>query len=175
MRQEQRGTSQPAGTQRQMGKHLSSDIPHVRPNLAALVDVVVVASGLCLYLVRTPPPPCISYALVQATVGVGTVIIVYLGVAYTRGGGYRYKQRQQILGEVGWISRLGNLASAFLARPRAWLNRGPKYAPKVPSAITTKREPQRPLPPLITIFYKCSTRSISRPFLCRWRVVEHGP
>ena len=23
-----------------------------------------------------PPPPCISYALVQATVGVGTVIIV---------------------------------------------------------------------------------------------------
>ena len=29
----------------------------------------------------------ISYALVQATVGVGTVIIVYIGVAYTRGGG----------------------------------------------------------------------------------------
>ena len=26
----------------------------------------------------TPPPPCISYALVQATVGVGTVIIVYV-------------------------------------------------------------------------------------------------
>ena len=25
-----------------------------------------------------PPPPCISYALVQATVGVGTVIIVYI-------------------------------------------------------------------------------------------------
>ena len=25
-----------------------------------------------------PPPPCISYALVQATVGVGTVIIVYV-------------------------------------------------------------------------------------------------
>ena len=24
------------------------------------------------------PPPCISYALVQATVGVGTVIIVYV-------------------------------------------------------------------------------------------------
>ena len=24
-----------------------------------------------------PPPPCISYALVQATVGVGTVIILY--------------------------------------------------------------------------------------------------
>ena len=29
-----------------------------------------------------------SHALVQATVGVGTVIIVYIGVAYTRGGGY---------------------------------------------------------------------------------------
>ena len=26
----------------------------------------------------TPPPPCISYALVRATVGVGTVIIVYV-------------------------------------------------------------------------------------------------
>ena len=26
----------------------------------------------------TPPPPCISYARVQATVGVGTVIIVYV-------------------------------------------------------------------------------------------------
>ena len=25
-----------------------------------------------------PPPPCISYALVQATVGVGTVIILYV-------------------------------------------------------------------------------------------------
>ena len=30
------------------------------------------------YCVRYPPPPCISYALVQATVGVGTVIIVYV-------------------------------------------------------------------------------------------------
>ena len=29
---------------------------------------------------------CASHALVQATVGVGTVIIVYIGVAYTRGG-----------------------------------------------------------------------------------------
>ena len=26
----------------------------------------------------TPPPPCLSYALVQATVGVGTVLIWYL-------------------------------------------------------------------------------------------------
>ena len=31
---------------------------------------------------------CASYALVQATVGVGTVIILYIGVAYTKGGGY---------------------------------------------------------------------------------------
>ena len=30
---------------------------------------------------------CASLALVQATVGVGTVIIVYNGVAYTGGGG----------------------------------------------------------------------------------------
>ena len=36
---------------------------------------------------KTPPPLCISYALVQATVGVGTVMIPYIGVAYTRGGG----------------------------------------------------------------------------------------
>ena len=28
-----------------------------------------------------------SHALVQATVGIGTVITVYIGVAYTRGGG----------------------------------------------------------------------------------------
>ena len=33
-----------------------------------------------LYLLR------VSYARVQATVGVGTVIIPYIGVAYTRGG-----------------------------------------------------------------------------------------
>ena len=31
-------------------------------------------NGICL-LHCTPPPPCISYALVQATVGVGTVLI----------------------------------------------------------------------------------------------------
>ena len=30
---------------------------------------------------------CASHALVQATVGGGTVIFVYIGVAYTRGGG----------------------------------------------------------------------------------------
>ena len=27
---------------------------------------------------QLPPPPCLSYALVQATVGVGTVLIWYL-------------------------------------------------------------------------------------------------
>ena len=31
-----------------------------------------------------------TYTLVQATVGVGTVIIPYIGVAYTGGGGYQY-------------------------------------------------------------------------------------
>ena len=31
---------------------------------------------------------CASHALVQATVGVGTVIIVYIGVAFTKGGGF---------------------------------------------------------------------------------------
>ena len=36
-----------------------------------------------LYVLRA------SHALVQATVGVGTVIIVYIGVAYTRGVGYK--------------------------------------------------------------------------------------
>ena len=31
-----------------------------------------------IFVPRGTPPPCISYALVQATVGAGTVIIVYL-------------------------------------------------------------------------------------------------
>ena len=35
-----------------------------------------------LYVLRA------SHALLQATVGAGTVIIVYIGVAYTKGGGY---------------------------------------------------------------------------------------
>ena len=34
-----------------------------------------------------PPPLCISHALVPAAVGVGTVTIVCIGVAYTKGGG----------------------------------------------------------------------------------------
>ena len=41
----------------------------------------------CIAHCCTPPPPCISHALVQATVGVGTVIIPYIGVAYTRARG----------------------------------------------------------------------------------------
>ena len=32
----------------------------------------------CFVIVPPPPPPCISYALVQATAGVGTVLIWYL-------------------------------------------------------------------------------------------------
>ena len=42
----------------------------------------------CCDSICLPPPPFLSYALVQATVGVETVIIPYIGVAYTRGGGY---------------------------------------------------------------------------------------
>ena len=38
--------------------------------------------------VPPPPPLCNSYALVIATVGVGTVLILYFGVAITKGGGY---------------------------------------------------------------------------------------
>ena len=42
---------------------------------------------IAIWFFDVPPPPCISYALVQATVGVGTVLIWDIGVAYTRGGG----------------------------------------------------------------------------------------
>ena len=42
---------------------------------------------VCWYGPLPPPPLCTSYALVQAAVGVGTVLIVYFGVANTRGGG----------------------------------------------------------------------------------------
>ena len=37
---------------------------------------------------KSAPQPRASYARVQATVGVGTVLIWDFGVAYTRGGGY---------------------------------------------------------------------------------------
>ena len=42
------------------------------------VRTMALATGTVNDSVSTPPPPCISYALVQATVGVGTVIIVYV-------------------------------------------------------------------------------------------------
>ena len=47
------------------------------------ISAHVACAGVCrqLYVLRA------SHALVEATVGVGTVIIVYIGVAYTRGGG----------------------------------------------------------------------------------------
>ena len=35
----------------------------------------ITAEGIRLKTGGPPPPPCISYALVQATVGVGTVLI----------------------------------------------------------------------------------------------------
>ena len=34
--------------------------------------------GSTQHTFTVPPPPCISYALVQATAGVGTVLIWYL-------------------------------------------------------------------------------------------------
>ena len=50
------------------------------------ISAHVACARVCwqLYVLRA------SHALVQATVGVGTVIIVYIGVAYTRGGGYHW-------------------------------------------------------------------------------------
>ena len=47
------------------------------------ISAHVACAHVCrqLYVLRA------SHALVQATVGVGTVIIVYIGIAYTRGGG----------------------------------------------------------------------------------------
>ena len=48
-----------------------------------LISAHVACACVCrqLYVLRA------SHAHVQATVGVGTVIFVYIGVAYTRGGG----------------------------------------------------------------------------------------
>ena len=47
------------------------------------ISAHVACARVCrqLYVLRA------SHALVQATVGVGTVMIVYIGVAYTREGG----------------------------------------------------------------------------------------
>ena len=47
------------------------------------ISAHVACARVCrqLYVLRA------SHALVPATVGVGTVVIVYIGVAYTRGGG----------------------------------------------------------------------------------------
>ena len=47
------------------------------------ISAHVACARVCrqLYVLRA------SHALVQATVGVGIIIIVYIGIAYTRGGG----------------------------------------------------------------------------------------
>ena len=48
------------------------------------------------------------YALVQATVGVGTVIIPYIGVAYTRGGGGtsdQYRALQTVFSTLEHVER----------------------------------------------------------------------
>ena len=53
------------------------------------ISAHVACTRVCrqLYVLRA------SHALIQATVGVGTVIIVYTGVAYTREGGDVHFQR----------------------------------------------------------------------------------
>ena len=81
---------------------------------------VAVAHGhhLCNHGQSTPPPPCVSYALVQATVGVGTVLIWDFGVAYTKGGGGIRKSWCHLLDR--WSLGEGFLAvgvNRFLATP----------------------------------------------------------
>ena len=49
-----------------------------RPDIKGGGDCKGGGGGYIILSDTTPPPPCISYALVQATVGVGTVIIVYV-------------------------------------------------------------------------------------------------
>ena len=55
----------------------------------------------------------LCHTLVQATVGIGTVIIVYIGVAYTKGGGgvdMRFWEEEQ-----GWhISSLDVVAEQLV-------------------------------------------------------------
>ena len=60
------------------------------------ISAHVACARVCrqLYVLRA------SHALVQATVDVGTVIIVYIGVAYTRGGGYESLKRFLDVGTV---------------------------------------------------------------------------
>ena len=53
----------------------------IGPELPSSAHVACARVCRQLYVLRA------SHALVQATVGVGTVIIVYIGVAYTTGGG----------------------------------------------------------------------------------------
>ena len=47
------------------------------------ISAHVACARVCrqLYVLRA------SHALVQATLGMGTIMVVYIGVAYTRGGG----------------------------------------------------------------------------------------
>ena len=63
------------------------------------ISAHVACARVCrqLYVLRA------SHALVQATVGVGTVIIVYIGVAYTKGGGGK-RSIKCTCGEVVWIT-----------------------------------------------------------------------
>ena len=54
----------------------------------------------------TPPPPCNSHAHVQATVGVGTVLIWYSCVAITRGGGHFEGCVAGVVGCIGYASEV---------------------------------------------------------------------
>ena len=55
--------------------------------LVMWVEVKVHSYHAHAHVCGQPYVLCASHALVQATVSVGTVIIVYIGVSYTRGGG----------------------------------------------------------------------------------------
>ena len=43
-----------------------------------MVPAVAVLFNVCDFNAPPPPPPCVSYALVQATSGMGTVLVWYL-------------------------------------------------------------------------------------------------
>ena len=68
--------------------YFSSLMHPIGPELSILAHVACARVCRQLYVLRA------SHALVQATVGVGTVIIVSIGVAYTGGGGGLKKQKK---------------------------------------------------------------------------------
>ena len=82
--------------------HFPNFSRHQNPEFGELVSSVAVSADARRagfpadsYPPPPPPTPCISSALVQATVRVGTVLIWDFGVAYTRGGGYMNHDEQR--------------------------------------------------------------------------------